>query len=237
MPVSLTNSKDIVANSVSIIDYNNVVDITDLIEKIIFIITVIVGNPPLTMNTSEKISQAINNDPQFYNVIINMINSRLPSTTIANYYTKTEIQQMFLNLIDNAPASLDTLNELANALADDANYAATIQNQLALKAPITYVDSQLALKQPTITSSTDLTINKLITRTWGTPTGFTDLRIQADEVYFGNTIWLTATSIAVKFFVPAYAVEGLFIGDSVTPIATINKMEISRHKEPLHLVI
>ncbi|MFM7989196.1 MAG: phage tail protein, partial [Candidatus Fonsibacter sp.] len=68
------------------------------------------------------------------------------STTIANYYTKTEIQHMFLNLIDNAPASLDTLNELANALADDANYAATIQNQLALK-------------QPTITSSTDLTIN------------------------------------------------------------------------------
>ncbi|MFM7989933.1 MAG: hypothetical protein ACKPKO_62530, partial [Candidatus Fonsibacter sp.] len=53
--------------------------------------------------------------------------------------------------------------------------------------------------------------------------GFTDLRIQADEVYFGNTIWPTATSIAVKFFVPAYAVEGLFIGDSITPTATISK--------------
>ncbi|MFM7989250.1 MAG: hypothetical protein ACKPKO_59045, partial [Candidatus Fonsibacter sp.] len=76
------------------------------------------------------------------------------------------------NLIDNAPASLDTLNELANALADDANYAATIQNQLALKAPITYVDSQRAMKQPTITSSTDLTINKLITRTWGSSNRF-----------------------------------------------------------------
>ncbi|MFM7989662.1 MAG: hypothetical protein ACKPKO_61150, partial [Candidatus Fonsibacter sp.] len=85
------------------------------------------------------------------------------------------------------------------------------------------VDTQIALKQPTITSLTDLTINKLITRTWGTPTGFTDLQIKADQVYFGNTIWLTATSIAVKFFVPAYAVEGLFIGDSVKPIATINK--------------
>ena len=84
MPVSLTNSKDIVANSISVIDYNNVVDIMDLIGKINNIITVIVGNPPLTMNTLEKISQAINNDPQFYNVIINMINSRLPSTTIAN---------------------------------------------------------------------------------------------------------------------------------------------------------
>ncbi|MFM7990611.1 MAG: hypothetical protein ACKPKO_65950, partial [Candidatus Fonsibacter sp.] len=87
----------------------------------------------------------------------------------------------------------------------------------------TYVDTQIALKQPTITSSTDLTINKLITRTWETPTGFTDLRIQADQVYFGNTIWLTATPIAVRFFVLAYAVEGLLIGDSVTPIAMISK--------------
>ena len=88
MPVSLTNSKDIVANSISVIDYNNVVNIMDVIGQINNIITVIVGNPPLTMNTLEKISQAINNDPQFYNVIINMINSRLPSTTIANYHTK-----------------------------------------------------------------------------------------------------------------------------------------------------
>ncbi|MFM7980555.1 MAG: hypothetical protein ACKPKO_14680, partial [Candidatus Fonsibacter sp.] len=41
-------------------------------------------------------------------------------------YTNTEVQQLFLSLIDNAPASLDTLNELANALANDANYATTI---------------------------------------------------------------------------------------------------------------
>ena len=89
MQVSLTNSKDIVANSISVIDYNNVVNIMDLIRQVNNIITVIVGNPPLTMNTLEKISQAINNDPQFYNVIINMINSRLHSTTITNYYTKS----------------------------------------------------------------------------------------------------------------------------------------------------
>ncbi|MFM7979151.1 MAG: hypothetical protein ACKPKO_07520, partial [Candidatus Fonsibacter sp.] len=63
--VSLTNSKDIVANSFSIMDYNNVVDIMDLTRYINNIITVIVGNPPLTMHTLDKISQAINNDPQF----------------------------------------------------------------------------------------------------------------------------------------------------------------------------
>ena len=48
--------------------------------------------------------------------------------------TKSQIQQLFLNLIDNAPASLDTLNELAAALADDATFATTIQTRLNNKA-------------------------------------------------------------------------------------------------------
>ena len=105
-----------------------------LIGQINYVINYIVGNPPLKMNTPEKISQAINNDPQFYNVIINMIYSKLPTTAIANYYTQSEVQHKFLNLIDNAPASLDTLNELAHALADAANFATTTQKRLALKS-------------------------------------------------------------------------------------------------------
>ena len=39
----------------------------------------------------------------------------------------------FNNLIDAAPTVLNTLNELAAALNDDANYATTVQNQIALK--------------------------------------------------------------------------------------------------------
>jgi hypothetical protein len=37
-------------------------------------------------------------------------------------------------LIDGSPGALDTLNELAAALGDDANFASTITNSLALKA-------------------------------------------------------------------------------------------------------
>ena len=40
------------------------------------------------------------------------------------------------NLVDGAPAALDTLNELAAAINDDASYAATITTALGLKAPI-----------------------------------------------------------------------------------------------------
>ena len=75
-----------------------------------------------------------------------MINTKFPTSGIANYYTKQEVQQMFLDLIDNAPDSLDTLNVLATALADDSNFAAWVKAQLDLHASIVYVDRQLALK-------------------------------------------------------------------------------------------
>src|SRR6056300_1504648 len=40
------------------------------------------------------------------------------------------------NLADSAPATLDTLNELAAALGDDANFSTTVTNRIALKAPL-----------------------------------------------------------------------------------------------------
>lgn len=46
---------------------------------------------------------------------------------LANAYTDTAIA----NVIDGAPAALDTLNELAAALADDANFASTMTTALA----------------------------------------------------------------------------------------------------------
>jgi hypothetical protein len=64
----------------------------------------------------------------------------------ATTYTKTEVDTQFSSLIDSAPTALNTLKELANALANDANYATTVQNQLATKANTTYVDEQFALK-------------------------------------------------------------------------------------------
>ena len=50
----------------------------------------------------------------------------------AKSYTDTKIA----DLIDGAPNALNTLNELAASLGDDENYASTITNALALKAPL-----------------------------------------------------------------------------------------------------
>lgn len=47
-------------------------------------------------------------------------------------YVDTEVS----NLVDSAPAALDTLNELAAALGDDANFSTTITNSIATKLPL-----------------------------------------------------------------------------------------------------
>src|SRR6056300_1811940 len=44
------------------------------------------------------------------------------------------------NLADSAPSTLDTLNELAAALGDDANFSTTVTNSIALKAPLASPD-------------------------------------------------------------------------------------------------
>lgn len=46
---------------------------------------------------------------------------------------KTYTDNSLANLVDSAPATLDTLNELATALGDDPNFATTITNTLATK--------------------------------------------------------------------------------------------------------
>lgn len=47
-------------------------------------------------------------------------------------FVRTEVS----NLVAAAPSTLDTLNELAAALGNDANFSTTVTNSLALKAPL-----------------------------------------------------------------------------------------------------
>ena len=50
------------------------------------------------------------------------------------------MQAAIAALVASSPAALDTLNELAAALGNDANFAATVTNALALKAPLASPD-------------------------------------------------------------------------------------------------
>jgi hypothetical protein len=57
-------------------------------------------------------------------------------TNTTQIATTAFVKAEIATVIDSAPTALDTLNELAAALGDDANYAATITTALGTKAPI-----------------------------------------------------------------------------------------------------
>ena len=58
------------------------------------------------------------------------------TTNTTQVATTAFVQQELAALVDSAPATLDTLNELAAALGDDANFSTTVTDSLALKAPL-----------------------------------------------------------------------------------------------------
>ena len=60
--------------------------------------------------------------------------------------TTAFVQSRLSSVINNAPAALDTLNQLTTALNNDTNYATAITNTLSTKANITDVNNDLALK-------------------------------------------------------------------------------------------
>ena len=54
----------------------------------------------------------------------------------ARYSTITYVDNTVSNLVDSAPATLNTLNELAAALGDDASFSTTVTNNIAAKLPL-----------------------------------------------------------------------------------------------------
>jgi hypothetical protein len=77
--------------------------------------------------------------------------------------TKAYVDTQVSSLVDSAPGTLDTLNELAAALGDDPNFATTVTNSIATK---------LSLSGGTMTGAIAMGTNKITGL--GTPTAGTD---------------------------------------------------------------
>lgn len=110
------------------------IDITDLSADARTFLLTPSSNNLQNLITNETGSGVVvfNNSPEFSGIpTVPTAPSGTNSNQIANTaFVRTEIS----NLIDSAPSTLDTLNELAAALGDDANFATTITNSLANKA-------------------------------------------------------------------------------------------------------
>jgi hypothetical protein len=92
---------------------------------------------------------------------------------------KQYVEDEFIELLDSTPEVLDTLNELAAALGDDANYAVTTSTLIGQKANSADVytkaesDSSFASTQSTLVSGSNLrTVNG------ETLLGSTDINVQ-----------------------------------------------------------
>jgi hypothetical protein len=76
--------------------------------------------------------------------------------------TKGYVDTAVSNLIDSAPGTLDTLNELAAALGDDPNFATTITSSIATKLPLAggTMSGAIAMGTNKITGLGDPTANQ-----------------------------------------------------------------------------
>jgi len=94
--------------------------------------------------------------------------------TTNSYATQSYVNTQVSNLVDSAPSTLDTLNELAAALGDDANFSTTVTNSIATKLPLTGGTLTGALSGTSATFSGNVTGANLNISNWDTAYGWGD---------------------------------------------------------------
>jgi hypothetical protein len=87
------------------------------------------------------------------------VDGQVPADQLGNatvdlsaYATETYVDTAVTNLVASAPEALDTLNELAAALGDDANFATTVTNAIATKADASHTHTITDITSFAVTS-------------------------------------------------------------------------------------
>jgi hypothetical protein len=93
----------------------------------------VTGNVTASSGTTTLNDLVVNGTADFTNTKLTNITTPTASSDAAN---KGYVDDTVAAVIDSAPAALDTLNELAAALGDDANFAGTVTTALATKLPL-----------------------------------------------------------------------------------------------------
>ncbi len=113
----------------------------------------LVDGAPGALDTLNELAAALGDNPDYFSDIQDTLNLKatiaspeftgVPLAPTASAATNTTqiattefVQTKINNLVNGAPGALDTLQELAAALANDADYATTITNNLGQKANI-----------------------------------------------------------------------------------------------------
>jgi hypothetical protein len=124
--------------------------------------------------------------------------------------TKGYVDTQVSNLVDAAPGALDTLNELAAAINDDANFSTTITNSIATK---------LSLSGGTMTGAIAMGTNKITGL--GTPTSSADA---ATKDYADGKLALTGGTLSGNLSLGNNKITSL--GDPSASSDAVNKSYI-----------
>jgi hypothetical protein len=91
------------------------------------------GNVTASTGTTTLNDLVVNGTVDFTSTaLLNVSDPTAPQHAATKSYVDTEVA----NLVDSAPAALDTLNELAAALGDDADFSNTVTTSIAAKLPL-----------------------------------------------------------------------------------------------------
>lgn len=114
-------------------DYATLLDLNDYVEvsSADYIKSASVSGDTLTLTKGNDTT--ITYTPDIPTKVSDLTNDAGYATTT---YTNTAIADAVAGLVDSAPATLDTLNELADALGNDPNFATTVATQIGTKAPL-----------------------------------------------------------------------------------------------------
>jgi hypothetical protein len=93
----------------------------------------VTGNVTASSGTTTLNDLVVNGTADFTATKLVNVSTPTAGTDAAN---KDYVDNSVAAVIDSAPAALDTLNELAAALGDDANFASTITTSIATKLPL-----------------------------------------------------------------------------------------------------
>ena len=165
-----------------------------------------------------------------YNDAANTLTLAVDTSTIATKtYADSAVSTGVASLIASAPSTLDTLNELAAALGNDANYASTITTALGLKAP---------LSGPTFTGTVVLPSTTSIGTVSSTEIGYVDGVTSAIQTQLDAKL---ATSTAASTYAPlsspslttpslgvatATSINSTTIPSSKTLVVTTDKLSV-----------
>ena len=206
----------------------NVVELTSLYFTNARVYSAVTGNLALKSNvtdlTTANVTELTNlyftnarvysNVTQLGYITANSLSGYATNSQLTSYATTAYVGNELANLVASAPASLDTLNELAAALGNDNNFSTTVLNYIGTKA------NTSSLTTANVVELTNLYFTNA--RVYSAVTGNLALKSNVADLTTANVVELTNLYFTNARSRTAISVTGSGSYDNTTGVITIS---------------